>query len=131
MKWMQERDGLIAQTLAFVQSVTGRNDDLGGVERPPAPPLSQPARETLAAIENALETRQLASRAPVQSTPPHQMDPPPPRLSGEFAAEVRDRIEDFRRHQERFRREREEYFSSTLAKVRDAIQAPPPMRREK
>ena len=27
MKWIRERDALIAQTLAFVQSVTGRKED--------------------------------------------------------------------------------------------------------
>ncbi len=29
MKWMRERDALLAQTLAFVQSVAGRKDDAG------------------------------------------------------------------------------------------------------
>ena len=29
MKWMRERDALIAQTMAFVQSVTGKRPDLG------------------------------------------------------------------------------------------------------
>ncbi len=33
MKWIRERDALIAQTLAFVQSVTGKKDDL----HPPEP----------------------------------------------------------------------------------------------
>ena len=39
MKWMRERDLLIAQTMAFVQSVTGRKPD---AERPFAdvPPVT-------------------------------------------------------------------------------------------
>ena len=28
MKWIRERDALIAQTLAFVQSVSGKKDDI-------------------------------------------------------------------------------------------------------
>ena len=28
MSWIRERDALIAQTLAFVQSVTGKKDDV-------------------------------------------------------------------------------------------------------
>ena len=37
------------------------------------------------------------------------------------AAEIRARVESFRAHQARFNREREEYFASTLAKLRAAI----------
>lgn len=131
MKWMRERDALIAQTMAFVQSVTGRTGDFRHAEQSPAAPGSEPVLGTLAALEYALETRQSASDASIQSTPPRDIDPPPPKLAAEVAAEVRDRIEGFRKHQERFRREREEYFTSTLAKVRDAIHAIPPARREK
>jgi hypothetical protein len=48
MKWMKERDLLIAQTMAFVQSVTGKAPDTGNGFVPPAapPPLTvfAPAR---------------------------------------------------------------------------------------
>ena len=40
MKWIRERDALIAQTMAFVQSVTGKKDE---VLRPGAPPDSPAA----------------------------------------------------------------------------------------
>jgi hypothetical protein len=42
------------------------------------------------------------------------------------------RVAKFRAHQERFNREREEYFSATLAKVRAALGedcAPAPLRK--
>jgi hypothetical protein len=39
----------------------------------------------------------------------------------DFRAEVQTRIVSFRAHQERFDREREEYFTATLAKARAAI----------
>jgi hypothetical protein len=41
------------------------------------------------------------------------------------------RIASFRAHQERFNREREEYFAATLAKLRAAIKDGPPSRRPK
>ena len=37
MKWMRERDLLIAQTMAFVQSVTGRKPDAEMFARPDLP----------------------------------------------------------------------------------------------
>ena len=40
---------------------------------------------------------------------------------------MQDRIESFRKHQERFNRERAEYFNATLARLRAAIdEAGPP-----
>lgn len=41
MKWIRDRDALIAQTLSFVQSVTGRKDVVLQPEAPTAdPPIS-------------------------------------------------------------------------------------------
>jgi hypothetical protein len=41
--------------------------------------------------------------------------------------EIQGRIASFRAHQERFNRERQEYFSATLARLRASIeQLPPP-----
>jgi hypothetical protein len=48
-------------------------------------------------------------------------------VSSELKAELEARIADFRAHQERFNREREQYFSDTLARLRAKIKdAPPP-----
>src|SRR5947209_12788673 len=38
MTWREDRDALIAQTMAFVQSVTGRQVDFAQFALPPAPP---------------------------------------------------------------------------------------------
>jgi hypothetical protein len=44
-----------------------------------------------------------------------------------MASEIRARVASFRSHQERFNREREQYFSATLERLRAAIkEAPPP-----
>lgn len=122
MKWMRERDALIAQTLAFVQSVTGRKD--AGVPLPstvpePAPSPTPPADVTPPTFATTVETPKTASPAPR------------PLVPDDFPRELKARIASFRTHQERFKREREEYFSATLARLRTSIKDAPPRGPEK
>ncbi|MCC8948951.1 hypothetical protein H8A97_28570, partial [Bradyrhizobium sp. Arg62] len=42
-------------------------------------------------------------------------------ISGDFGSEVRERVANFRAQQQRFLKEREEYCTTTMAKVRAAI----------
>ena len=49
MSWMKERDSLIAQTMAFVQSVTGRREDPRPDLKPVLPPVEVDIRAELAA----------------------------------------------------------------------------------
>ncbi|PJG56044.1 hypothetical protein CVM73_07855 [Bradyrhizobium forestalis] len=114
MKWIRERDALIAQTLAFVQSVTGRKDD---VLQPEAPA----AGSTVAVEIVALEAVAVQVEPPPVPLPPRPAPLPPPRTSGDFRTEMQARIANFRKHQERFEREREEYCAATLTKLRAAI----------
>lgn len=126
MKWIRERDALIAQTMAFVQSVTGKKDDLHPPENPPA---------AFAVTTEIVTVQAIAA----ETDPPPAVSPPapearpvqvlPPRLGGDFRTEMQARIANFRKHQERFEREREEYCAATLTKVRAAIRdaAPPPL----
>jgi hypothetical protein len=68
MKWMKERDLLIAQTMAFVQSVTGKKPDadlLSGARK------SVPI-DVSAALESAL----------AETAPPIIVDQPPPEAVG-------------------------------------------------
>jgi hypothetical protein len=130
MKWMRERDALIAQTLAFVQSVTGRRDAVEPLpsvapESAPTPPPGSPS-PALSAITETPKTPSL--KTPDQNTPaPETPDPAPrPLVPSDFQRELNSRIASFRAHQERFNREREEYFSATLARVRAAIKDGPP-----
>jgi hypothetical protein len=124
MKWIRERDALIAQTLAFVQSVTGKKDDL----HPPEVPAAAPAIwvETVAVKTVSVERFTVEIEPPPAAAPP---PPPPvmvapPRTSGDFRTEMQARIANFRRHQERFEREREEYCAATLTRLRAAIRDP-------
>ena len=114
MKWIRERDTLIAQTMAFVQSVTGRRDE---ALQPDAPALGLGGAVEIVALE-AVAAEIEPPQAPLPPPPAHL---PPPRARGDFRTEMQARIADFRRHQERFEREREEYCAATLTKLRAAI----------
>jgi len=128
MKWMRERDLLIAQTMAFVQSVTGKKPE---------------AENTLATSITLLPVE--TSRLPLETSstanapePIHDIaallavsgavaEPPKPALStrpdlrDEFQSEIKARVANFRAHQERFNREREAYCSATMARVHAAL----------
>ena len=110
-KWMQARDKLIAQTLAIVQSVTGRKENAGE----PRPLLVPEAPKSEAKIAQAkcIETPE-PPRGPNAATRPSDLND-----------ELKARVASFRAHQERFNREREEYFSTTLARLRAAIKDAP------
>jgi hypothetical protein len=173
MKWMKERDLLIAQSMAFVQSVTGKRPD---AEEPTAAPLAAvpvPAAPLAATLLAATPTPASPATAPIAAMPiatspivvaeppavrpnvttgpplpvptvievppasaaapaatsrtvPPSLPPELPHFAkldihGDFGSEVRARVANFRANQQRFLREREEYCSSTMAKVRAAI----------
>lgn len=121
MNWITERDALIAQTLAFVQSVTGRKDDV----LPPDAAAFTVTRETVTiqpvAVEAAPPPAPIPAELPQQ---PRSIQLTPPRTTVDFRTEMQARIANFRKHQERFEREREEYCAATLTKLRAAIRDP-------
>lgn len=133
MKWISERDALIAQTLAFVQSVTGRKDDVLQPEGT-AVATSVVATEfvsvqetvTVQAVAPTAEPppMMVSSPAPQPEALPRSVQMPPSRLNGDFRSEMQGRIANFRKHQERFEREREEYCAATLTRLRAAIRDP-------
>src|SRR5579864_8117811 len=131
MKWIEERDALIAQTRAFVEQVAGRTADAArlnrGADRPPPPPPSSSPPPKVA--------RPAAPAAPVKvaepARPREQSLIPPGFDQVSMSAEIRARIATFRAHQDRFNRERHEYFNATLARLRASIDdLPPPARRQ-
>ena len=125
MKWITERDALIAQTMAFVQSVSGGKE---------SPSRFDPGHYGAAAPNPPAEPHPVA---------PIDMKiveiPGPPKnvpFSRQFEqvdvkTEIQARIASFRAHQERFNRERHEYFSTTLARLRASIDQLPPPRDER
>lgn len=132
MSWKRERDSLIAQTMAFVQSVTGRKDDYlrSTTETDPSPGVLDVPQQ-----EFALKTKPSVMEPPRAAAPPLSPVPAASMIGshnqGEVADEIRARIASFRAHQERFNREREEYFSQTLAKLRAELKDTPPPRLDK
>lgn len=158
MDWKRERDALIAQTHAFVQSVVGKIEASdkaaearleGRLPQVPLQPSLQPSTAPIAAapvqpmpIEatpvgvsplQSLPTQSLSKESlPVASLmpsePPRLAPPVPLGIQNEVKSEIEARIANFRAHQDRFNRERAEYFSATLARLRTALERSTPRR---
>ena len=149
MKWMRERDLLIAQTMAFVQSVTGKTPEAEKTVTTSVALLSVETSETtaaalpdaalsdikslLAVIPPAAQAPREASRDVSREEMPREISRPAPLarldLREDFQSEIRARVANFRAHQERFNREREAYCSATMAKVHAALrESEPPTR---
>jgi len=149
MKWMRERDLLIAQTIAFVQSVTGKTPEAEKTVTTSVALLSVETSETTAAalpdaalsdIKSLLAVTPPAAQAPREASrdvsreeiPREISRPAPPArldLREDFQSEIRARVANFRAHQERFNREREAYCSATMAKVHASLrEGEPPTR---
>jgi len=156
MKWMRERDLLIAQTMAFVQSVTGKTPEAEKTVTTSVALLSVETSETirtaaalpdatlsdikssdikslLAVTPPAAQAPREASREVSREEIPREISRPAPLarldLREDFQSEIRARVANFRAHQERFNREREAYCSATMAKVHAALrESEPPTR---
>lgn len=148
MKWVKERDLLIAQTMAFVQSVTGKRPDLTAspIAREPAPAENPLPLPTPAPGPASVEPEMVESTATVESTASTALTPgahapaelpqtvviapaviAPARAlpQNDVRKEIQSRVAAFQAHQHRFQREREDYFKSVLSKVRSAIENGP------
>ena len=127
MKWMRERDSLIAQTMVFVQTVTGKKEDAAPRVRIDAAKSDfeiaslDAIRSALDIVEPPKEVLKRALKETVQAAPPRSVQPARPIVPSELQNEIRSRIANFRAHQERFNRERAEYFNATLTRLRAAL----------
>jgi hypothetical protein len=100
MTWKKERDLLLAQTMAFVQSVAGKATDA--------------------------DVRPEARLKPVSFDPPFTVERPvdvlPARLSpigpSDLRDEIRRRVAAFRVRQQTFDRDRDAYCNAMMAKAR-------------
>jgi hypothetical protein len=147
MKWMKERDLLIAQTMAFVQSVTGKPPEAKKTITTSVALFSVETSETiraaaalpdveslLAATPSATQVSREVSRDIPREEMPREISKPAPLahldLREDFQAEIRARVANFRAHQERFNREREAYCSATMAKVHASLREGEPSPRQ-
>jgi hypothetical protein len=151
MKWQKERDDLIAQTKAFVQSVTGRTPRgvLGPVFNKHAP-IENPFEDPFAVLASVLppplpleqdaavisteakpaEAKPAEVRAteasPAEATPIEQeLQATKAPTPSDIRKEIQTRVAAFQAHQHRFHRERDAYFNSVLTKARSAIEDGP------
>ncbi|OCK55377.1 hypothetical protein [Bradyrhizobium sp. LMTR 3] len=129
MKWMRERDLLIAQTMAFVQSVTGKPPEAEKTITTPVTVLSvQASKPTRPAAPLSDIQALLAETMPLAQAPKEASREIPrpaplarPDLRDDIQSEIKARVANFRAHQERFNREREAYCTETMAKVHAAL----------
>jgi hypothetical protein len=138
MKWVVERDLLIAQALAFVQSVSGKKQD---AEKPDASPDIK-AAPIDAIIEDAFkpgstkddsteDAIEIVER-PASIQPSSTIQVSRASVPSDFRTEIQASVANFRAHQERFHRDREEYYRATFARIRTTMgsdPASPPLRK--
>jgi len=142
MKWMRERDLLIAQTMAFVQSVTGKPPEAAKTTTTSAAVVTIETSESIAGpapladiaalLAQKIPASPAPARAPAETPLELSMPAPLPRLDlrDDFQSEIKARVANFRAHQERFSREREAYCSATMAKVHEALREGHPSPRQ-
>ena len=148
MKWIKERDLFIAQTMAFVQSVTGKKPAAESRHAPldvlfQSPQVQSSLAQSAPLDEIAAEDRRVEIlKAETFKIEALQAGPVPagtlkietaqttlssPAIS-DVRQEIRGRVAAFRAHQELFNRERNEYCDSVLTRVRastgHALKAP-------
>ena len=112
MKWARERDLLIAQTMSFVQSITGMK------------PEAEARAET--SIGFAPVDQIERSARPIEIV--HEIGRevvPAPMPGGGLRQEIQRRVAAFRAHQQLFDRERDAYFNTVLTKARASIERRP------
>ena len=97
MKWKQERDLLIAQTMAFMQSVAEKPAHADAAAEPS--PASRPV--------SVLSPREVLGSIPLS-----------PLKQSDLREEIQRRVAVFRARQQLFERDRDEYCRAMLAKVR-------------
>jgi hypothetical protein len=136
MKWMRERDLLIAQTMAFVQSVTGKKPEAENTFAASVTLTSFETSETAASampdievlMAEALDLPKASSRETPTEAPRAVQTIARADLRSGFQSEVSEikaRVANFRAHQQRFNEEREAYCSATMAKVHAALRDMP------
>ena len=135
MKWIKERDLFIAQTMAFVQSVTGKKpaaearvasrDVLFRSPQVQSSQVQSSLAQSAALDEIAAEpaetfkTEAVQAQAGTLKIETAQSTLSSPAIS-DVRQEIRGRVAAFRAHQEHFNRERDAYYNSVLTRVRAA-----------
>jgi hypothetical protein len=119
---MRERDLLIAQTMAFVESVTGKKPEAAQTVTTSVTLISSVETSgTADALAPTPDIEALLAVSGAAAELPRSAPMARPDLREDFQSEIKARVASFRAHQERFSREREAYCSATMAKVHTAL----------
>jgi hypothetical protein len=108
MQWQRDLENLVEQTRAMVRHANPKGIEPAARSEMPSLPEPAPAK----------------SSPPPNSSPPHKPsllhDWAMPELTFDRPArdEIMQRVEDFRAHQEKLRREREDYYLEMTEKMR-------------
>jgi len=105
MTWKNERDLLIAQTMAFVQSVAEKTMD-GDRQLETRLPLVPPAQPST--VEHPVDILPVTRLSPISH--------------GDLRDEIGRRVAAFRARQQVFDRARDEYCNAMMAKLRSATE---------
>jgi hypothetical protein len=105
MTWKQERDLLISETMAFVQSVAGKAAD---TDHRPENRLPSVSSAQLTPAERPADIRPFTRLSPISAS--------------DFRDEIGRRVAAFRARQQAFHRDRDEYCNATMAKARAATE---------
>jgi len=116
MKWAKERDLLVAQTMTFVQSITGKKPE---AETRAETRIELAPVDEIEKVDRPVEIVQQIVQENVQAPRPL------PVLRSGLREEIQGRVAAFRAHQQLFDRERDEYFRSVLTKVRASTGSQP------
>jgi hypothetical protein len=121
MKWAKERDSLIAQTRAFVNSVitwkaeaTPSSGSIEPVAIENTFAVSPVPGETVTGSEATEPTQAVPTAELPSAGEPSVHDT----VQNDLRKEIQIRVAAFQAHQHRFAREREAHFKSVLAKAR-------------
>jgi hypothetical protein len=120
MKWAKERDLLIAQTMAFVQSIAGSAKPSEIETRAKARIELAPVEFTAAKFVSSDEIEKV--ERPVEVVPVMRPRPLP---RSDIREEIQGRVAAFRAHQQLFDRDRDAYFNSVLARLRASAPSQP------
>jgi hypothetical protein len=137
MQWKSDLESLVEQTKAMVKNANLKSAELAQAN--PTPPLRESSAEIALSRTAAASPSRVTAVGPPRVTadsPPHVTATSPPRVAATFPPrvtaaspphatavsrereEIRLRVAGFKAHQEKLRREREQYYLEMTAKVR-------------
>jgi hypothetical protein len=117
MQWKSDLESLVEQTKAMVRSANLRGAELARM--PEVLPLREPGVETSLPRTNTASPPRVTEPALPRVA---AASPPRATAAGQEREEIRQRVAGFKAHQEKLRREREQYYLEMTAKMRAMLQ---------